>query len=543
MRVFSLNTVALALVVLSLAVPTGAVFGDHVGGENGIVLSPHNGPNGKYASINGSGDLTIDLGDEVNTNAVTEYDDVFDITNNGSDHVRVWITHNATEHVLFRTDGAGSILGEENGTVIGPGSTVVVGLTVDTDGASRGTDLIDEMSIHARPVDPPETSAPSGGSGGSSGGFVSAPTSTPLETQNDTVVVSGTVRIAFDRDVRPDDTVRVDREAELPQSQTSFGIRPSITRTGSESQDTAADQAARLEAIGADGIARPGEPVVLTGTQTLLDSPTAINPDGSAVAVYDITVSPRLRDSGATLWMTVNRTRFEGLDPSGARVARQHGDGWHLLQTSLESANASHVVLRARTPGFSRFAVLPRSEVTYRWSVEDRGQIEAEDVLFTYDEPGIYTVGLTVSDGLGRQNVTDYRLLVNDRPAVEIVRPEPIEPGEPVTLQADVTDRYGETNVTWHFDDGIEAEGREVNRSFTSGEHVVTVDARDEFGANTTVEERFVVGEREPVARVVQFALGLQSRLASIALASLVVIGIVRWLVDRYRWTRRRRRR
>lgn len=527
-----LDTVAIALVVLSVVVPTGAALGDEVWRDEGIVLSPHAGPNGRYASLDGDGDLTVQLGDDLNPDAITTYDGVFDLSNAGSHDVRVWITHDATAFVTFRTDDSGSIQGEANATVLSPGETLVVDVVVDTYGTAAGQDLVDEIAVHATRTDQPNAPRRDEPVG-------------VREPDEDTITVSGSVRIDFDRPVGDEELVSVASETALPPASSSFGVRPVIARTnpGFVVADPRRPRNERLAELGVDGVAAPGELVVLSGTETVVDSPGAIYPDGEAVAVYDVTGPRRLANASATIWLAGNRSRFGSVDPSEARVARQLPEGWHLLETKLVHANATHVVVQARTPGIARFAVLPRNELGYRWSIDERGQFRSEDVAVRFDDPGIYTARLAVTDGLGRRNETAYRLLVNDRPAVRVEAPEDVEPGEPVTLRSVVTDKYGETTVVWRFDDGSVVRGRTVNRSFEAGEHVVRVRVEDEFGANSTVETRVVAGARNPALEVVEFALGAEGRLALLALVGLVVVAVVRWLVDRLGVDRRRRER
>ena len=540
MRVFSLNTIALALIVFSLTVPTGAVLGDHVGGPEGVVLNPHSGPNGQYASIDGNGNLSIDLGDDLNDDAVTTYDGVFDVTNNASHYAQVWITHNATQYVEFRESGSRSIEGVGNGTVLAPGETLVVDVTVDTHGASPGTQVIQEMEVHARHVDPP---TPASGSGGSSGPST-PPTGTPREPTG-SLVGSGVVRIQFDQELRPDEEVRVERLDGLPPDPPEGGLTARASRADAGSRKASAPPASeeRLRELDIDTAVAPDEAFVLSGAESVFPSVASVSRNQRAAVVYDITPPQRLRDGAATIWLTVNRTQLGGADPSEARLVRRTAEGWQVLGTEATPVNATHVEVRSRTPGFSAFALFPRTDVAFDWTFDDGRAASGVDVPLTYQEPGIYAGTLVVTDAYGRSDDERFRLLVNDRPRVRIERPETIQPGQSVTLRADVTDEFGDTRVTWEFDDGTVARGTTVTRTFDDGEHTVSVRAVDEFGAETTVEEQFVVGQQDTIVRVVEFALGVEGRLALIALASLVVVGITRRIVGRLGRNGRRRRR
>lgn len=550
MRVLSPNVVAILLIAIGLAVPTGAVVGDRVGGTGGggVVLAPHDGPNGQYASLDGDGNLTVDLGDELNPDAVTTFDGVFDVSNTGSDDRRVWIDHGATRYVEFRTARSGPI--EGSGTVLSPGETVTVDVTVDTHGAAPGTRLIDEIEVHATgagPTTAPTSNGPGGtGSGSGGSGSRSAPTGTAVDPSDGTVVGSGTVRIEFDREVRADESASVDPRDGLPPDPADGGIWPEVSHENAAvvAANESHPASARLRGLGVDSVATEGVPVSVTAARTRFGSAASIDPDRRTAAVYEITVPPRLRGDWATVWVRVNRSRFDGGDPTEAGLVRFTGEGWQLLETRTVRANDTHAVLRSRTPGFSPFAVFVAPGVTYRWTFEGRRDpTVGEAGSVTYDEPGVYAVSLSVTDARGNTNGTTHRVLVNDRPDVQVDVPSTVEPGEPVTLEADVTDRYGNATVRWRFDDGRTRQGRTVTRSFDRGGHTVTVHVVDGLGATTTVEARVVAGRPGPVTRAVEYALGVERRLALIALAALVVVGGVRWLVDRYGGGRRRRRR
>jgi len=124
-------------------------------------LSPHTGPNGDGAyaqTSNGELQIVVDgtntAGSGVNLNAQTEIRDVFNVTNQGTQSVDVWIEksgnntdlvtfENATEVRLDNTSAAAQ--------TIGVGETIEVGIVVDTRGESLspGSTLLDSITIHA----------------------------------------------------------------------------------------------------------------------------------------------------------------------------------------------------------------------------------------------------------------------------------------------------------------------------------------------------------------------------------------------------------
>ncbi|MFB6360168.1 MAG: PKD domain-containing protein, partial [Halobacteriales archaeon] len=128
----------------------------------------------------------------------------------------------------------------------------------------------------------------------------------------------------------------------------------------------------------------------------------------------------------------------------------------------------------------------------------------------------------------------------NDRPTVRIEGPDNVSAGENVTLHANVTNEVGDHNVTWVFSDGTTAEGENVTRSFEQGETVVEVTVEDEFGATGQDRATVVIGEgvggEGPSLGIIQFNMGLESRIAVVGLLALFLIALLRWLAaSRYR--------
>lgn len=128
-----------------------------------LALEPSDGPNGEggYAKVEDDGTLGLLLngeypaangGEGVNPNAVTRMDNVFTVTNQGTQSVEVHITEgSATDAVTFYADGSpDNSLETGSGSVsLGPGEVATVGIQVDTtDGTSQGQ-LLESVTIHA----------------------------------------------------------------------------------------------------------------------------------------------------------------------------------------------------------------------------------------------------------------------------------------------------------------------------------------------------------------------------------------------------------
>lgn len=114
----------------------------------------------QYANTNG-GTLSVTL-DDVNQNAVTTFEDLFQVSNYGTQPVGFYVQDDGTEAVSF-TAGGNSIEGSSNAVSLGVGEKAVVSVTVDTnehslpesydnitvvaDSSLSGTDLSDSNTV------------------------------------------------------------------------------------------------------------------------------------------------------------------------------------------------------------------------------------------------------------------------------------------------------------------------------------------------------------------------------------------------------------
>ncbi len=122
-----------------------------------LELEEHGGPNGAYASTSG-GELEISFdgvtGNGVNQNATTTLGDVFNITNQGTQTVNVYVTKSGNNAALVTFEDAGGSRidgGPGNGVSVDVGETVEVTIKADTTGQNlaAGDTLLDSITIHA----------------------------------------------------------------------------------------------------------------------------------------------------------------------------------------------------------------------------------------------------------------------------------------------------------------------------------------------------------------------------------------------------------
>ena len=122
-----------------------------------LELQDHNGPNGQYASAPSGGELEISFdditADGVNQNATTTINDVFNVTNSGTQSTDVYITKSGANSGLVSFNVSGSPIdgGAGNAVTVGTGETIEVTIYINTKGQSlnSGDALLDSITIHA----------------------------------------------------------------------------------------------------------------------------------------------------------------------------------------------------------------------------------------------------------------------------------------------------------------------------------------------------------------------------------------------------------
>ena len=156
-----LAVLAAALIVVSTGAFTSitaertAVI--NVAGDASALLSlaPSSGPNGDYADYDNDGALFLNF-DKVaaagiNVDAITEFDNVFTITNNGTQPVYVELEwHGDNEDVLyFDYSISTAVVALPSGFDLGVGQTASISFWIDSYDLSQGDEIIDSVTITA----------------------------------------------------------------------------------------------------------------------------------------------------------------------------------------------------------------------------------------------------------------------------------------------------------------------------------------------------------------------------------------------------------
>jgi len=159
----ALSIVFLCVVVVSLAVATGATVlsepADTLADDRVAIQPADDTP---YAFLDADDELVIDVtgaafdnAEGINTNAVTGFSEVFEITYTADEFAEVWIETGNDSPLTFTANGA-SFENASNNVTLGPNDTVAVGFTVDTrDTAALPATIHEEdFSVHANVKEP-----------------------------------------------------------------------------------------------------------------------------------------------------------------------------------------------------------------------------------------------------------------------------------------------------------------------------------------------------------------------------------------------------
>ena len=134
-------------------------------------------------------------------------------------------------------------------------------------------------------------------------------------------------------------------------------------------------------------------------------------------------------------------------------------------------------------------------ELEYTWDMGDGSpKKDGDSVRYGYQDDGIYTIEVSVSDG-EFTTVKEFEMIVeNMAPALEVSFYDEADEGSELSFAAQVNDvASDEVTVTWTFADGSRVEGSCAQDTFRDdGEYLVVVVAEDEDGG-TTMQQLLVI--------------------------------------------------
>ena len=134
-------------------------------------------------------------------------------------------------------------------------------------------------------------------------------------------------------------------------------------------------------------------------------------------------------------------------------------------------------------------------DLEYMWDMGDGSpKKDGDSVRYGYEDNGIYTIAVSVSDG-EFTTVKEFEIIVeNMAPALEVSFDDEADEGSELSFAAQVNDvASDDVTVTWTFADGSRVEGTFAQYTFRdNGEYLVVVVAEDEDGG-TTMQQLLVI--------------------------------------------------
>ena len=127
-------------------------------------------------------------------------------------------------------------------------------------------------------------------------------------------------------------------------------------------------------------------------------------------------------------------------------------------------------------------------DLEYSWDMGNGNLIEDDSVRYGYPDDGIYTIIVSVSDGM-TTTTKEFELIVdNVAPTLQVSYDDFGQEGQTLSFNSQASDVSEDTvTVTWSFPDGTQVEGNFGQYQFTDdGEFLIGVTAEDEDGGRTS---------------------------------------------------------
>lgn len=149
--------------------------------------------------------------------------------------------------------------------------------------------------------------------------------------------------------------------------------------------------------------------------------------------------------------------------------------------------------------------------VTFAWNFDDGSEAAGVDVSHAYNNPGTYTVELTITDDKGLSDTTTHKIQIDsapntpepDEPPVAVINgPAQAETGQSATFDANQSQCAGQcVSYAWDMGDGSTYNATVINHTYNaSGSYNVVLVVTDDNGLQGQVNHQIDVeaGEPEP---------------------------------------------
>jgi hypothetical protein len=173
----------------------------------------------------------------------------------------------------------------------------------------------------------------------------------------------------------------------------------------------------------------------------------------------------------------------------------------------------------------------PLAGLDYRWGFSDGSSITGPSVSKTFANPGFQDVTLTIRDNRG-DSPTFGEVLLDEQTRVNVLIEPPSadmaqvsQAGTTITLNAGVSQGYGNLTYQWRFGDGTTQSGYTVTKNFgANGHYGVTLTVRDQVNQAATTDANVLVGSmvnpQTPFGRVRATYGGLQATSAGVSISA-----------------------
>ena len=380
------------LALLVATAPPANTQAAEIGG--GIEIQPANGPNGAYAQVGPSGQVSIQLdgdaavpGEGLQADTLTRFDRVLLVINtNSADggegrqayiHVVAEGTSASDFNFYSGNNPETSIEGEDNAVRLDTGESTSVGFTVDTRGDFEATDLaltvVAEVSEIADAILVVEGDIPTAGD---------PVTFDATESNGDALVYTydfgdGTTAAdagprtqhTFDELGTYNVTLTVDETtSEVPEGSDTV-TKEVILRGNQQAGDTEevieipdpvpGGPEPALQSVSATPDGATASDVLVRAVAAESVSDITGTPPGGSATIAGGSINPvDATNANSIVTLTVAESALPaGTEPDELAIERYNGASWEVLPTAVEDTSGDTVTLAAATPGFSLFAV------------------------------------------------------------------------------------------------------------------------------------------------------------------------------------------
>jgi PKD repeat protein len=234
---------------------------------------------------------------------------------------------------------------------------------------------------------------------------------------------------------------------------------------------------------------------VCSGVPILFDASASVNPDGGLLSYSwdfgdgsgsDLINPSKVYEQPGAYPVTLTVRNETGTEYGTAmdRIAALVREG-PIADAGPDLTVCSHQEVRFDGSGSSD---ADGAVNAYNWSFGDGGEGSGATPAYIFDQPGIYTVTLTITgDAAGECSPYDSDtalVQVKPAPVLEIVGPERVGAGLDAPFEAEISGGGNVTHVTWDFGDGTTGEGEAVSHTYAEpGEYLITL--RASLGSGT----------------------------------------------------------